>query len=80
MRSLFDLANDYERLAEHDEVIVKELTDFAAKCPPSVRDAQLLQASLLLEEARFFRERATKLRASITTGRNRITLIPDAHA
>ena len=77
MRSLLDLAADYERWAAHDDVIVKEIMNNVDGCPVAVRDAQLLQASLLVEEARFLRQRATKLRTSIASGHHTVTTKTD---
>src|SRR6266850_1878737 len=54
MRSLFDLANDYERWAATDEKIVTQIINSVNGCSVEVREAQLLQASLLEEEARLF--------------------------
>ncbi len=63
MRSLFDLADDYERWAAHDEKMVALIVNSVNGCSVEVRETQLLQASLLEQEARLFREQAAKLRA-----------------
>ena|SRR5438552_2252933 len=63
MRSLFDLADDYERRAAHDEKIATQIVISVNGCSVEVRQAQLLQASVLGEEARLLREQAAKLRA-----------------
>ena len=76
MRSLLELAENYERLADHNDAIVTGID----RCKAGARDAQLLQASLLAEEARFFRERAAQLRAPILHGRHSVTIDTDAHA
>ncbi len=80
MRSLLDLADNYELLAEHNDAIVEEIMSGIDRCGTGVRDSQLLQASLLAAEARFFRERAAQLRAPITHGRHSFTINTDAHA
>ena len=80
MRSLLELAENYERLADHNDAIVEEILTGIDRCRAGARDAQLLQASLLAEEARFFRERAAQLRAPILHGRHSVTIDIDAHA
>src|SRR2546430_10265537 len=77
MRSLLDLADDYERWAAHDDAIVKEIMNNVDGCLVGVRDAQLLQASLLVEEARCFRQRAGKLRTPIANSRHTATIKTD---
>jgi hypothetical protein len=80
MRSLLNLAENYELLADHNDAIVEEILSGIERCGAKVRDAQLLQASLLAEEARFFRERATQLRAPIIRGRHTSIINTDGHA
>src|SRR5437763_11348979 len=80
MRSLFDLAKDYENWATHDEKIAAEIMNSVDGYPVGIRDSQLLRASLLAEEARLFREQAAKLRGRIADGRRKVTLKTDAHA
>ena len=80
MRSLLDLAENYELLADHNDAIVEEILSGIERYGTGVRDAQLLQATLLAEEARFFRERATQLRAPIVRGRHTISMNTDGHA
>jgi len=80
MRSLFDLAENYESWATHDEKIAAEIMNSVDGYPVGIRDAQLLQASLLVEEARLFREQAARLRVPIADGRRKFTIKTDAHA
>ena len=74
MQSLWDLADNYDGWAVRDEFIVKEIMNNVDALPAGIRDAQLLQASLLAEEARSLRERAAKLRVGGACGRQGITL------
>jgi hypothetical protein len=68
MRSLSELAEDYERLATQDESIVTGIMKSVDGFPPEARDGQLRQASLLTAEAESFRQHAARLRAFFATG------------
>jgi hypothetical protein len=64
MRSLGELAADYERWAAENEVIASRIMSEVSDVPETVRDEQLRQASLLTNEAEAFRHHAARLRAS----------------
>jgi hypothetical protein len=67
MRSLSELAEDYERWAAQDESIATGIMNRVDRFPPEVRAGQLRQASLLAAEAQSFRQHAARLRASSVT-------------
>ena len=65
MKSLSDLADEYERWAAEDDVIVSGILSKADGFPDGVRQEQLRHATLLAEEARNFRDHAERLRRSV---------------
>jgi len=64
MRFLAELAEDYERWAAEDEVIVTAIMNNLDRLPDEVRDKQLRKASLIAEEAQSLRRHAARLRTS----------------
>ena len=64
MRSLAELAENYERWAAEDEAIVTTIMNNLDRLPEEVRDKQLRKASLIAEEVQSFRRHAARLRTS----------------
>jgi hypothetical protein len=64
MRSLSDLADEYDRLAAEGDAIVSGIMSKADGLPDGVRQEQLRHATLLAEESRKFRDHAARLRRS----------------
>jgi hypothetical protein len=64
MRSLAELAENYEDWAAEDEVIVTAIMNNLDRFPDEVRDKQLLKASLIAEEVESLRPHAARLRTS----------------
>ena len=62
MRSLTELADNYDRWAAENDAIVAVIMDSVEGIPQSVHDHQLRQVSVFTEEAEFFRNHATRLR------------------
>lgn len=64
MRSLGELADNYDRWATENEAIALTILSDVSGCPEHVRDERLLEVSLLTYEAEFFRHHAARLRPS----------------
>jgi hypothetical protein len=64
MRSLSDLADEYERWAAEDDTIISEIMSHVGGLADEVRQEQLRRAQLLAEEARKLRHDALRLRRS----------------
>lgn len=64
MRSVGELADDYERWAAENEVFASKITTNIHVFAGHGRDEQLRRASLLTNEAELFRRHAARLRAS----------------
>ena len=65
MRSLSDLADDYERwAAEYDAIVLRMMSD-ANQLAEGVRHEQLLQAARIAQEARNLRDHAKGLRRTV---------------
>ena len=64
MRSLAELAENYERWAAEDEAIVTAIMNNLDRFPHEVRNKQMRKASLIAEEAQSLRRRAARLRTS----------------
>jgi hypothetical protein len=62
MRTLSDLADEYERWAAEDDAIISGIMNNADGLADGVRLQQLRFATLLAEEARNFRDHAKRLR------------------
>jgi hypothetical protein len=65
MRSLSDLADEYERWAAEDDTIISGIMSNVDGLAHAVRQEQLCFATLLAEEARNFRDHAKRLRRSV---------------
>ena len=64
MRSLGELANDYERWADEDEAVAARIISNVSDFPEDRRDKRLCEASILAAQAESFRQQAARLRAS----------------
>ena len=64
MRSLGELADNYDRWAAENEAIASTILSNVSGCLEHVRDEQLLEVSLLTKEAESFRDHAARLRPS----------------
>jgi hypothetical protein len=62
MRSLTQLADNYERWAAENDAIVAAITHSVECVPQSLRDHQLRQISAFTEEAEILRNHAARLR------------------
>jgi hypothetical protein len=62
MRSLTELADNYDRWAAENDAIVAAIMESMESAPPSIRDHQLRQVSVFTEEAELFRNHAARLR------------------
>ena len=64
MRSVGELADDYERWAAENEVFASKIMTNVHVFPGHGRDEQLRRASVLTKEAELFRQHAARLRSS----------------
>lgn len=64
MRSVGELANDYERWADEDEAVASKIMSNASSFPEDRREKRLREASILAAQAESFREHAARLRSS----------------
>ena len=63
MRSLAELANEYERWADEDEAVASKIMSNVGNFPDG-RERRLCEASILAAQAEFLRRQAARLRAS----------------
>jgi hypothetical protein len=64
MRTLSDVADEYERWAAEDDAMISGITRNVGGLADGVREEQLRFATLLAEEARNLRDDAKRLRRS----------------
>ena len=64
MRSLGELANDYERWADEDEAVASRIISNVSNVPEDRREKRLCEASILTAQAEFLRRQAARLRES----------------
>jgi hypothetical protein len=62
MRSLTELADNYERWAAENEALIAAIMHGVESVPQTVRNHQLRQVSVFTEEAELFRSHAARLR------------------
>jgi hypothetical protein len=76
MKSFLELAYSYESWATQNEAIANAIIGNLQQCHPNVRDGQLRQASLLVDDARSFRQHAARLRGFVVKAEIPPTPIP----